>query len=147
MPLRCQQELHTEGFLGVPTGKNPEDSNLASVGSRSGSSSTYPSVMIGATENTSHCTAKMCRNTIMHSSSHNSEIVSGNLLIWTFLSYADLLVHKVCPHFSVTLCIQTHTRESSPHQLDDRAASGGSALLFIARKKGKAIPVRGRGGP
>jgi hypothetical protein len=31
VPLRCQQELHTQGFLGVPTGKNPEDSNLASV--------------------------------------------------------------------------------------------------------------------
>jgi hypothetical protein len=29
--LRCQQELHTQGVLGVPTGKNPEDSNLASV--------------------------------------------------------------------------------------------------------------------
>jgi hypothetical protein len=24
-------ELHTQGFLGVPTGKNPDDSNLASV--------------------------------------------------------------------------------------------------------------------
>jgi hypothetical protein len=23
--IRCQQELHTQGFLGVPTGKNPED--------------------------------------------------------------------------------------------------------------------------
>jgi hypothetical protein len=29
--LRCQQELHTQGLLGVPTGKNPEDSNLAGV--------------------------------------------------------------------------------------------------------------------
>jgi hypothetical protein len=29
-PLRCQQEVHTQRFLGVPTGKNPEDSNLVS---------------------------------------------------------------------------------------------------------------------
>jgi hypothetical protein len=33
MPLRCQHELHTQAFFGVPTSKNPEDSNLASVGS------------------------------------------------------------------------------------------------------------------
>jgi hypothetical protein len=31
VPLHCQQELHTHGFLGVSTGKNPEDSNLASA--------------------------------------------------------------------------------------------------------------------
>jgi hypothetical protein len=31
MPLRRQQDLHTIGILGVPTGKNPEDSNLAIV--------------------------------------------------------------------------------------------------------------------
>jgi hypothetical protein len=31
MLIHCQQELHTQGFSGVPTGKNPEDSNLASV--------------------------------------------------------------------------------------------------------------------
>jgi hypothetical protein len=30
-PLRCQQELHTQGGLGVPTGKNPDKSNLAGV--------------------------------------------------------------------------------------------------------------------
>jgi hypothetical protein len=29
--LRCQQELHTQGFLLVPTGKNQEISSLASV--------------------------------------------------------------------------------------------------------------------
>jgi hypothetical protein len=29
--LHCQQELCMQGFLGVPTDKNPEDSNLASV--------------------------------------------------------------------------------------------------------------------
>jgi hypothetical protein len=31
VPLRCPQELHTQEVLGVPTGKNPEDSNPASV--------------------------------------------------------------------------------------------------------------------
>jgi hypothetical protein len=31
VPLHCQQELHAQGFLGIPTGRNPEDSNLASV--------------------------------------------------------------------------------------------------------------------
>jgi hypothetical protein len=31
VPLHCQQELHTQGFLGVPTGKNTEDSNPVSV--------------------------------------------------------------------------------------------------------------------
>jgi hypothetical protein len=25
VPLRCQQELHTQRLLGVPGGKNPED--------------------------------------------------------------------------------------------------------------------------
>jgi hypothetical protein len=29
--LRCEQELHTQWFFGVATGKNPEDSNLASL--------------------------------------------------------------------------------------------------------------------
>jgi hypothetical protein len=29
--LRCQQELHIQGCLGVLTGRNLEDSNLASV--------------------------------------------------------------------------------------------------------------------
>jgi hypothetical protein len=31
VPLHYQQELHAEGFLSIPTGRNPEDSNLASV--------------------------------------------------------------------------------------------------------------------
>jgi hypothetical protein len=29
--LRCKEVLHTQGFLVVPTGKNPEDSNLTCV--------------------------------------------------------------------------------------------------------------------
>jgi hypothetical protein len=31
VPLLCQQELYTQGFLDVPTGRKPEDSNLESV--------------------------------------------------------------------------------------------------------------------
>jgi hypothetical protein len=31
MPLRCQQELHIQDVLGISTGKNPKDSNLAIV--------------------------------------------------------------------------------------------------------------------
>lgn len=31
VPLCCQQELHTQGLLGVPTGKNPENSNQVSM--------------------------------------------------------------------------------------------------------------------
>jgi hypothetical protein len=31
MPLHCQQKLNTQGILGVPTGKNPEDSNQVSM--------------------------------------------------------------------------------------------------------------------
>jgi hypothetical protein len=63
--LCCQQELHMQVLLGVPTGKNPEDSNLVSVDAIQ-SFSTYPSVMIGANENILHSMAKMCRSTIMH---------------------------------------------------------------------------------
>jgi hypothetical protein len=44
-----------QGFLDFPTGKNPEDSKTLSGAwrPRNGSSSTYPSVMIGVTENIS----------------------------------------------------------------------------------------------
>jgi hypothetical protein len=31
VPLRCQQELHIQGILGVPKGRNAEDSNVARV--------------------------------------------------------------------------------------------------------------------
>jgi hypothetical protein len=31
VPLRCQQGLHTQGFVGVPTGESPEDSSQVSV--------------------------------------------------------------------------------------------------------------------
>jgi hypothetical protein len=31
VPLRCQQELRTQGVSGVPTGNYPEDSSQASV--------------------------------------------------------------------------------------------------------------------
>jgi hypothetical protein len=58
MPLRCQQELHTQGFSGVSTGKNPEDSNLASVEAMQWVLF-YLSTDRGVTENISHNTAKM----------------------------------------------------------------------------------------
>jgi hypothetical protein len=54
------------GYLSAPTGKNPEDSNLASVEAMQWASSTYPSVMVGVIENISHSNAKMCRGTTMH---------------------------------------------------------------------------------
>jgi hypothetical protein len=56
---------YTWGF-GVPTDKNQEDSNLASVEAMQWVLSTYPSILIRVTENISHSTAKMCRSTIMH---------------------------------------------------------------------------------
>jgi hypothetical protein len=31
LPVRCQQELHIQGFFCTPTGKNSEDSNLVSM--------------------------------------------------------------------------------------------------------------------
>jgi hypothetical protein len=75
VPLRCQQELHTQGFLGVPTGKNPEDSNPAIVEAMQW---VLLSLTIGHDiENISHSAAKMCRSTIMHvqySFSYNSQI-------------------------------------------------------------------------
>jgi hypothetical protein len=85
VPLRCQQELHTQGSLGVSTGKNPEDSNLASVEAMQW---VLLYLSIGHDiENISHSTPKMCRSTIMHvpySFSYNSQIVSGHMLVWTF---------------------------------------------------------------
>jgi hypothetical protein len=65
VPLRCQQELHTQGFLGVPTGKIPEDSNLASVEAMQWVHLLYLSIG-HAIENISHSATKMCRSTIMH---------------------------------------------------------------------------------
>jgi hypothetical protein len=46
MPLLCQQELHTQGFLDVAIGKNSEHSNLVSMEAKQRPSYTYPSVMI-----------------------------------------------------------------------------------------------------
>jgi hypothetical protein len=62
--LHCQQELHTQGFLGVRTGKNREDSNLVSVEAMQW---VLLYLSIGHDiENISHSTAKMYRSTIMH---------------------------------------------------------------------------------
>jgi hypothetical protein len=52
---RCPHRQKSRGFK-----------SLGAWRSCSGSSSTYPSVMIGVIENISHSTAKMCRSTIMH---------------------------------------------------------------------------------
>jgi hypothetical protein len=45
--LHSQQGLHTQWILGFPTDENPEDSNLDSWRPCNGSSSSYPSVMLG----------------------------------------------------------------------------------------------------
>jgi hypothetical protein len=50
--------------LGVPTGKNPEDSNLVSVEAMQWGL-LYLSIGHDI-ENISHSAAKMCRSTIMH---------------------------------------------------------------------------------
>jgi hypothetical protein len=53
-----------KGFQGVPTGKNPEDSNQASVEAMQ---CVLLYLSIGhEIENISHSAAKMCRSTIMH---------------------------------------------------------------------------------
>jgi hypothetical protein len=64
VPLRCLEELHTQGLLSAPTGKNPEDSNVASV-------EAIKWVLLRLSidhdiENISHSAAKMCRSTMMH---------------------------------------------------------------------------------
>jgi hypothetical protein len=64
--VKCQQELHrpTRGFLAVPTGKNPEDSNLASVEAMQW---VLLYLSIGHDiENISHSAVKISRSTIMH---------------------------------------------------------------------------------
>jgi hypothetical protein len=66
VPLHCQQELHTQGFLAVPTGKNAEDLNLVSVEAMQWVLLLYLSwVMISVTENISHSMAKMRQSTIL----------------------------------------------------------------------------------
>jgi hypothetical protein len=60
VPLRCQQELHTQRPLGVLTGINPEDSIWRAWRPCSGSSSTYPLVMIAVIVDILHRTTKMC---------------------------------------------------------------------------------------
>jgi hypothetical protein len=101
VPLHCQQERHTKGCLEVPTGKNPEDSNLAD----SGTSSTFPLVTIGVVKNISRNTAKMCRSTITHvqySFSYNSQIKCS----WTDINMdisSCFGTWKSCPKFVCTL--------------------------------------------
>jgi hypothetical protein len=56
--LQCDGEvLHMQGFLGVPTGRNPEEWNQAwSVEAMQWVLLTYPSVITGVVENVSHST-------------------------------------------------------------------------------------------
>jgi hypothetical protein len=80
VPLRCQQELHTQGFPGVPTGKHPEDSNLMSVEAMQWVL-LYLSVGHDI-ENISHSAAKMCQSTVMHvphSWSVSGTSITGNI--------------------------------------------------------------------
>jgi hypothetical protein len=64
---------HTRGCRCLK-GKKPEDSNLASLEAMQFFSYVYPSVTKGVTENVSHSTVTMCRCTIKHSFSCNSQI-------------------------------------------------------------------------
>jgi hypothetical protein len=65
VPLHCKKELHTQRFLVVPTGKSPEESNLASVEAMPWVLSYLcPSVMIGVIENITHSIAEMCQNSM-----------------------------------------------------------------------------------
>jgi hypothetical protein len=59
--LRCQKELHIQGYLGVPPSKNPGDSDLASVEAMQWDLLYRPSI-----GNISYSTAKICRSTVMH---------------------------------------------------------------------------------
>jgi hypothetical protein len=80
--VKCQQELHTHGCVGVPTGKNTEDSSPVSVEAMQ-----YALLCLSIghyIENISQSAANMRWSAIMHSFSHNSQTVSGHMLIWTF---------------------------------------------------------------
>jgi hypothetical protein len=61
--VKCEQELHTQVYLGVPTGKNPEDSSPVSVEAMQW---VLLYLSIGHDiENILHSAATMCRSTIM----------------------------------------------------------------------------------
>jgi hypothetical protein len=79
----------------------------------SGSSTTYPSVMIGVIENISHSAAKTCRSTIMHSFSYNSQVKCFRTHVDTdifSLFWCMELVPIVCPHLSVGSAWEVKTR-------------------------------------
>jgi hypothetical protein len=89
-----------KGLLGVPTGRNQEDSNLEAV-----QWVLLYLVMLGVAENTWHSRAKMCRSTIMHSFSYNSQTnVSRHMLLWTLFFCMWKLCPNVAAPFTYTLC-------------------------------------------
>jgi hypothetical protein len=100
VPLRCQQELDTQGCLGVPTGKNPGDSNVASVEAMQWAL-LYLSIGhdIG---NISYSAAKICRSTIMHvqhSCSCKSQIKYFRTHVDMDISFS-FGIWNSCPNFS-----------------------------------------------
>jgi hypothetical protein len=66
VPFHCQQELHIQGLFAFPTGLKFRGFKFGAWRQCSGSSSTYPSVMIGVIENISHNMAKICWSTVTH---------------------------------------------------------------------------------
>jgi hypothetical protein len=84
--MRCQQELHTQGCLGVPTGKNPEDSNPAGA----------EALSIGH-ERCHWYLAQHGAPSCILSAITCKLNVSGHMLMWMFFWYVEL-VPKACPH-------------------------------------------------
>jgi hypothetical protein len=101
--LRCQQELHTQGFPGVPTGKNPEDSSQVTVEAMQWVLLYMSIGHDSVTENMSHSTGKMCRSTIIHSFSSNSQITCKRFrkhVVMVVFSCFDMW--NSCPEFVCT---------------------------------------------
>jgi hypothetical protein len=129
VPLRCQQELH----IGVSTGNNPEDSNLAwSVEAMQLVPSTYPSVMIGVSENISYstehhhaCTTFVLCLPVVHLPIALPDRVRGNLdrvcLQAEVAKHADLPTHtsmlNCCWCLHSTLSAVTHKVIGSGYML------------------------------
>jgi hypothetical protein len=105
VPLRCQQELLTQGFLGVSTGKNPEDSNLASVEAMQWAL-LYLSIGHDI-ENISHSAAKCAgAPTCIPSAVTHKLNVSGHMLMRTFVLWFVDLVPSLSAPFSYILYIE-----------------------------------------
>jgi hypothetical protein len=140
VPLCCQQELHTQGLLSVPTGTNPEDSNLASVGPLV---PIHGPVYIVLIENISHSTAKMNDNWIGHNSilsaiTHKCNI-SGTCwygLFFFFLVCGTCAQISFAP-FSYTLYIGLCTSRVSSSL---NSASGADNFVLSPKTKTAQYP-------